>query len=250
MPAEVLTWSSLVISVGCLIYVLYIYVTIYVPIERRFPEPVANKLKRALYYSDQQLDIPKAWNYYMQVLQLGEEHGMHPFSEEIIGVKLTMIVLLERVNYFDQAIELLENLKSDCKFYFEAVDGHEDKMGDRARMLSKVIRMSVKLGELYGNVYVQDEEAAQRNLTEGVELSLKEQQRRDEEGVGPEEGPWMEEEMGPTLEGMALELTEVTGTDDKQHWRITTSEDPHTTSLRPYTSAPSAFRQQTVILLC
>lgn len=69
-------------------------------------------------------------------------------------------------------------------------------------MLAKTVGVSVKLGELYANEYVAQKANAEERLVWAVETVLKEQQRREEEGVKPDEGHWMSpEEIGGSLEG-------------------------------------------------
>ena len=126
---------------------------------------------------------------------------MDPFSDEIIGVKIQLAGLLEREHLYQKAIDVLEIVRADCQKYLEAITNYEGREGDRTRVLGKTVRISIKLGELYANEYISDEEAAEKNLVEGVETALRELQRRDVEGVKEGEGYWMnDEEIGGALE--------------------------------------------------
>ena len=162
---------------------------------------MANKLRRALYYSNIDLDPKKAVGYYQQALAKADEVGMDPFSDEIIGTKLTLAGFLEKINQHQKAIDVLEIVRADCKKWLDTIGKREGRESDRTRVLAKTVGISVKLGELYANEYIMDQESAEKNLIEGVEISLKEHKRREDEGVTEDEGPWMSnEEMGGALE--------------------------------------------------
>lgn len=127
---------------------------------------------------------------------------MDPFTDEIIGTKITLAGLMEKIGQYDKAVDILEIVRKDCNIWLETVGKKEGRAGDRSRVLGKTVGLSVKLGELYANEHIADEEAAERNLIEGVEISLREQRRREVEGVKVNEGRWMSnEEMGGALEG-------------------------------------------------
>ncbi|KAL9112225.1 MAG: hypothetical protein Q9187_007796, partial [Circinaria calcarea] len=108
---------------------------------------------------------------------------------------------MEKINRYQKAIDVLEIVRSDCLKWIEARGALEGNEAKRNRILGKTVGIGVKLGELYANEYIADPEAAERNLIEAVETALKEQKRRDDEGVKEGEGPWMNnEEMGGALE--------------------------------------------------
>jgi tetratricopeptide (TPR) repeat protein len=183
------------------IYVGYIYKTYIIGNFHNFPEPVAKKLRRALHYSNIELNPQKAVDYYKQALAVADEVGMDPFSDEILGVKIALAGFMERIHQYQRAIDVLEIVRRDCNKWLDTVGKREGREGDRTRVLAKTVGISVKLGELYANEYVGDQDAAEKNLIAGVEISLRERQRREEEGVKEDEGPWMSnEEMGGALE--------------------------------------------------
>lgn len=183
-----------------IMYATYIYNAYVVPISQRFPEPVANKLRRAIFYSNVELDPQRAVDYYKQALALAAETGMDQFSDEIIGVKLTLVALMEKIGKHQLAIDILEILRTDCLNHVEEL-APSGESNDRARILGKTVAISLKLGELYGNQYIDDSEAVERNLVTAVEIGLREEIRREEENVGKAGDGWMEsEEMGATME--------------------------------------------------
>jgi len=92
--------------------------------------------------------------YYKQALQVADEIGMDPFSDEIIGVKIQLAALMEKVQQYKKAIDILEIVKSDNLRWIEELGSKLGNEGKRTRVLGKTVGVSVKLGELYANQYV------------------------------------------------------------------------------------------------
>ncbi|KAK6439385.1 hypothetical protein LTR95_004415 [Oleoguttula sp. CCFEE 5521] len=175
-----------------------------------YPEPVAKKLRRALYFTNSDLQPKEAIKYYREALQLAEELGMDPFSNEIIGIKVQVAGLMERVGNWGKAIEVLEILRRDCGAW---VEGFGEKTGNekkRTRVLGKTVQVCVKLGELYGRPEIYEREAAEERLVWAVETVLRERQRRDNLKVKDEdEGPWLSDgEIGAAMEALAHQYEE------------------------------------------
>lgn len=166
-----------------------------------FPEPVANKIRRALYYSNIELDPKRAINYYKQALDLANELAMDPFSAEVIGTKLQLAAFMEQIHQYEKAIQVLEIIRADCLKWIGDGGSKEGREADRDRVLHQVVGISLKLGQLYSNEHVKEDEEAERNLVTAVETMLRENKRREDEGVKEVEMPWMSnEEKGATLE--------------------------------------------------
>lgn len=185
-----------------LIYTNYIYQSYIIADFAAYPEPVAAKLRRALFYSNIDLQPKNAMKYYRQALALADEMGLDPFSEEMLGVKIQVASFCEKIHQYQSAIDVLERVRGDCIKWIELLGGKEGNEGKRTRVLGKTIAISVKLGEHYANEYVGDQEAAEERLVWAVTALLKEQTRREDEGVKEGEGEWMSnEEIGGSLEG-------------------------------------------------
>ncbi|ORY07649.1 hypothetical protein BCR34DRAFT_570465 [Clohesyomyces aquaticus] len=170
-----------------------------------YPEPVAKKLRRAVFYSQgRYLDLGEANRYFRQALQIANELGMDPFSPEILGVKLAISSVFEQAGHFSLAVDVLEVMRADClRFIDEFGDKHWNN-GNRSRVLKVIVMLDVQMAELYNSKYVNEPEQAEKRLTEAVETALREKHRRDNEGVKPGEGDWMsDEEMGGTIEALA-----------------------------------------------
>ncbi|KAL8731031.1 MAG: hypothetical protein Q9166_003682 [cf. Caloplaca sp. 2 TL-2023] len=167
-----------------------------------FPEPVAKKLRRALYYSNYDIQPENALKYYKQALGAAEEIGMDPLSDEILGVKFQLASFFEKqIHQPRMAIEVLERVRKVCMDWVEEKGPEERDRSRRTRVLGQCVRMSVKLGELYAGPEIMETEHAEESLVWAVTILLKEQERREREGTSKEEGEWMNpEEVGGALE--------------------------------------------------
>ncbi|KAG4422531.1 hypothetical protein IFR04_004300 [Cadophora malorum] len=189
---------------GTLMYSNYIYHNYIIGAFHKYPEPVAKQLRKALYYTNISLEPKNAVKYYREALRIADEVGMDPFSDEIIGVKIQIAALMERVQQYKKAIDILEIVKADNLKWLDRFGGQKGNEGRRTRILGKTVGVSVKLGELYANEFVLEKESAEERLVWAVETVLKEQRRREKEGVKEGEGDWLSaEEMGGSFEALA-----------------------------------------------
>ena len=194
--------TSIVSAAIGLVYANYLYQSYIIGEFAAFPEPVAKKLRRALYYSNYDIQPDNALKYYKQALAVAEEIGMDPFSDEILGVKFQLASFFEKqIHQPRMAIEVLERVKQNCLDWERELGGELKNREKRTRVLGQCVRMSVKLGELYAGPEIMESEHAEESLVWAVTTLLKEQSRREREGVGEEDGEWMNaEEIGGALE--------------------------------------------------
>ncbi|KAI9805622.1 MAG: hypothetical protein M1833_005114 [Piccolia ochrophora] len=191
----------ILIGMGGFVWVNYIYQSYIIGEFAAYPEPVAVKLRRALFYSNIEVSPKDAMKYYRQALEVAAEVGMDPFSEEVLGIKLQLAHFLEKIQRYEQSINVLELVRRDCLQWVEERGDLEGNAGQRTKVLSKAVAIAVKLGELYANRYVLQREMAEDRLAWSVETALKEKKRREEEGTKPGEGDWItDEEFGGALE--------------------------------------------------
>ncbi|KAF2003655.1 hypothetical protein P154DRAFT_519879 [Amniculicola lignicola CBS 123094] len=196
--------GGIVISLGILVIFvpLYYHYAIKAPYHN-FPEPVAQKLRRAVYYTVINPDIREANKYFRMALEVAKEMGMNPFSDEVLGIKLSVSDSFEKAGHYKYACDVLEVLRADCKRYIEMYGERFQTTGDRARVLKRLVEISVKLGDLYDTKYMNEPENAERVLTDALEIALRERARRETEGVKQGEGEWMTpEELGATMESL------------------------------------------------
>lgn len=215
-----ITFATLSILLGSfgVMYANYRYQTYIIAAFHKYPEPVAQKLRRAIYFTNEDLQPKEALKYYRQALQIAEEMGMDPFSDEIMGVKIQVAALMERIQQYSKAIQVLEILKRDSLEWLEKFGGLEHNKKKRTEVLSKCVRISTKLGELYGQPVIYNREVAEERLVWAVETVMKERQRRDTNNISDEdEGPWLnDEEIGAAMESLAHSYEE-----QNQHYLAT-----------------------------
>ncbi|KAK2826869.1 hypothetical protein FQN49_007377 [Arthroderma sp. PD_2] len=195
-----------------LVYIIYDYVTRVNPQYTRFPKEVAAPLRKAVYYTEMDPNPPSALAYYKQALQAAHQVGLHPFSDEVLGIRLKVSSMLEEANLLKAAIEVLEKTKRDCEAWVEngrrrklvldreretgkqilpdssnpdaiaereaelQKEQEEERLRDRA--MKKVPGMNIKLAELYSSEHSQDIEKVEKLLIAAVETSRAELQRR------------------------------------------------------------------------
>lgn len=187
-------------------YANYFYNSYIIGAFHNFPEPVAKELRKALYFTNQDLKPHQAIKFYKKTLRVAEDVGMDPFSDEILGVKFQLAAFMEKIQKYHKAIQVLEIVRNDCLDWIEEFGNTPENAGKRTRVLGKTIGISVKLGELYAGEYVKEPELAEEKLVWAVEATMKEQQRREKEGVKPGEGEWLTpEQIGGAFEGMLNE---------------------------------------------
>lgn len=215
-----LTLISVLGSLAFFGYVAYMELYFIGPQYAKYPPPVEDALRTAIYYTEVDLNPPKALNAYKQALELAKEAKMHPFSKEVLGIRLQVAHMLEKGGLIRQAIEVFERVKAECLTYVERggerrplpkdqelaklerdrapipVDNPEfveaiDKMkeiyeyNDRQRTLAMktAVGISLKLGDLYLSEQIGDEKKAEACQVSGVELCLKEMHRRQKHGL-------------------------------------------------------------------
>ena len=210
-------------------YCVYVYYNYFYSRQfTRYPEPVAQALRKALYFSNYDPDPQRALKYYKQALELCDQEGLDHFSDDVMGIKIQVAAWLEKIESYQNAISVLENLLGDCKRWVEvmeksAAEGtlpkldpasapkegepvseepRETMWGKRTRILGKAIGVSVKLANLYSDEHVLERELAHERLVWAVETTLREMQRRAKDGLKEGEGEWMSpEEIGGSMEG-------------------------------------------------
>ncbi|KAF2801021.1 hypothetical protein K505DRAFT_291475 [Melanomma pulvis-pyrius CBS 109.77] len=194
----------LVVSGMAVFYIPWYYQNIIIRPYHNFPEPVAKKLRRALFYSTApHEDLREANKYFRQALQVATEVGMDPFSDEIMGVKYKIAQLFEEAGYYQMSCDVLEIMRVDCQRWMDEFSDKHWNTGHRSRVLKNTVQIHVKLAQLYDSKYMNEPEDGEKRLVYAVETVLRERNRRETEGVKQGEGDWMtDEEMGATLEAL------------------------------------------------
>lgn len=204
----------------------------------RYPEPVANTLRRAIYYTNYKPDPEMALKYYKMAMEQVAQVGLDHFSDEVLGIRIQVACWLEKINSYKASIDVLESVLEDCKKWISAMEqsasegkvtAAESKNDDaaktadgnkvgsvtepdvevetpwrkRQRLLAKAVGTAVKLGELYADEHVLEPEKSQEHLVWAVETSLEEFRRRAGEGIKPGEQAWLSAtELGGMMESL------------------------------------------------
>lgn len=110
------------------------YLTFYGSAFSKYPEPVANTLRKAIYYSNYKPDPELALKYYKKAMQQCAEVGLDPFSDEVLGIRIQVSAWLQKLENHSAAVEVLESVFSDCQKWISVMeksveDGQVDKKG-------------------------------------------------------------------------------------------------------------------------
>ncbi|KAK2747340.1 hypothetical protein FQN57_002238 [Myotisia sp. PD_48] len=201
-----------VANTATLIYFVYDYVTRVHPKFERFSKHVSGPLRKAIYYSELDMNPKSALHYYKQALLAASKTGLHPFSDEVLGIRFAISSMLEKAGLIKASIEVLEKTLSDCQEWIKAgrrrkllldrereegventtrvvrpsdptrVDDQIKKEADedelRDRVMKKLPGVSIKLAELYETEHAHDMQKVEQSLITAVELARAELQRR------------------------------------------------------------------------
>jgi tetratricopeptide (TPR) repeat protein len=100
-------------------YISYVELTRVAPQYHKFPAPVADALRTAVYFTEIDLNPPKALQAYKEALRIAAELGVHPFSDEVLGIKIQVAMMLEKAGLVKPAIDVLERTKSETLVWIE-----------------------------------------------------------------------------------------------------------------------------------
>ncbi|PLB50329.1 TPR domain protein [Aspergillus steynii IBT 23096] len=100
-------------------YIAYVEYTSVGPQFHKFPPPVVRSLRTAVYYTEVDLNPPKALKAYKDALHIAVEMGMHPFSDEVLGIKLQVAMMLEKAGLAKPAVDVLERTKREVLAWIE-----------------------------------------------------------------------------------------------------------------------------------
>ncbi|KAM0483635.1 hypothetical protein ACHAPX_002128 [Trichoderma viride] len=101
----------------------------------RYPEPVANTLRRAIYYTNYKPDPELALRYYKKAMEQCTEVGLDPFSDEVLGIRIQVAFWLEKINSHKAAIDVLESVLGDCRKWVDVMEQSvkDGKVNDQGR---------------------------------------------------------------------------------------------------------------------
>ncbi|KAL7918826.1 hypothetical protein ACQKWADRAFT_316210 [Trichoderma austrokoningii] len=105
----------------------------------RYPEPVANTLRRAIYYTNYKPDPELALRYYKKAMEQCTEIGLDPFSDEVLGIRIQVAFWLEKINSHKAAIDVLESVLGDCRKWVDVMEQSvkDGKVNDQGRYIGE-----------------------------------------------------------------------------------------------------------------
>ena len=169
-----------------------------------YPENVGLKIRRAFYFTEVDPDPAQAVRAHVQALHLAREEKMDPFSNEVIGMKIEFARCLEKFGRPDESLRIMDEVKTSCLGWLEEHDSDISQAGRRTHILKWACKISTRLADLYSNPLMADEQKTEENLVWAVETSIRESQRRQKEGLKPDEGDWLTpDEQGSEYEELA-----------------------------------------------
>ncbi|KGO64189.1 Tetratricopeptide-like helical [Penicillium italicum] len=154
-------------------YISYVEVTRVGPQFHKFPPPVADALRTAIYYTEIDLNPAKAMKAYREALRIAFEMGIHPYSDEILGIKLQVAMMLEKAGLVKPAIDVLERTKNETLAWVEEVTA-----GNTAAAAEKVEQAQAQVQKTPVNVQV-DTEAIRETEEDLKAMAQYEARQRD-----------------------------------------------------------------------
>ncbi|KAJ0414863.1 hypothetical protein BJY00DRAFT_294341 [Aspergillus carlsbadensis] len=100
-------------------YVAYIEVKYHIPQYAKYPPAVTKHLRTAVWYTDVDLNPPLALKAYKEAMQAAAEAKMHPYSDEVLGIKLQTSMMLEKAGLIEGAVKVLEQTKTESLAWIE-----------------------------------------------------------------------------------------------------------------------------------
>jgi len=167
-----------------------------------YPPGVERHLRNAIWYTEIKPDPTIAADSFTKAIDLAEREGMDPFSPHVTGIHLRFAAALEKFGQAKGAVEVLSRLVDDLFERIEDIDlgrvtqrsskaiksNGSEKQGldapssagdpsdgqesERSRLLKVVINCKVKISELYGSDYIQDNASATRLVDEALKILI------------------------------------------------------------------------------
>jgi tetratricopeptide (TPR) repeat protein len=174
---------SVVGGIAVFAYVSYMEVTRVQPQYHKFPQPVADQLRTAVYYTEIDLNPPKALKAYKEALRIAVEMGMHPFSDEVLGIKLQVAMMLEKSGLVKPAVEVLERTKTEALRWIEEGRKADSAPADKAKAGKPPVKANISPENAQTN---EDALDAEKQLKEMQEFEAKQRDRALKKVVGME----------------------------------------------------------------
>ena len=98
------------------------YNTFYTKELSRYPEPIANTLRRALHATIIRPDPELAQKLYRKALAQAAEMRLDPLSDEVLGIKIRVAAWLEQIDNHSAAAKTLELVRDECQKWIQVME--------------------------------------------------------------------------------------------------------------------------------
>ncbi|KAI3585050.1 hypothetical protein IWW34DRAFT_610853 [Fusarium oxysporum f. sp. albedinis] len=119
-------------------YTVYLYFNYFYHYQfTRYPKPIANSLRRALYYTNISPDSELALKYYKRAMDQCAEHGLDPYSDEVLGIRIQTSHWLQKIGNYSGCLQVLEGILADCNRWIRVMEQSvkEGKVNDDGRLV-------------------------------------------------------------------------------------------------------------------
>ena len=196
----VATMASLLL-LACVSYSQY---SKFRPRSGAYPPPVEERLRLALHFTHVQPDGPKAIRYFQEALSIAAGHGMDPFSNEAMGLRIRYAQMLEDFGRGLQAAEIVKSIVNDYEEELFEVDRQllsystapatrpqgvsnsgtsRSSEYSRSNLVKGLIQAQVKLASLYASDHIQNPRLAKESLSEAINLLVRETKDASSKGL-------------------------------------------------------------------
>ncbi|RGP68129.1 tpr repeat-containing [Fusarium longipes] len=124
-------------------YTVYLYFNYFYHYQfTRYPKPIANSLRRALYYTNINPDAELALKYYKRAMDQCAEHGLDPYSDEVLGIRIQTSYWLEKITNYSGCLQVLEGILADCNRWISVMEQSvkEGKVSDDGRLVKPTLK--------------------------------------------------------------------------------------------------------------
>jgi tetratricopeptide (TPR) repeat protein len=241
---------SVITASALFTYMMYVQIYEINPQYSRFPPAVAKELRKAIYYTEIDPNPQKAMEYYKSALRVCQEERLHPFSDEVLGIKLQVVNMLIKTGLYERGVALLEKVLAESLEYVsesrkalvhlvksagepyqigtsdpnaeELLYPSEDDVERESRRVTKTVKKAIGMCLLLGSLYLDEPlknyEKAQIYQTNAVNLTVREMKIRTVLGRPAVATPEEEEaDIWMTLDEIGHTMTDLGETYLRQH---------------------------------
>ncbi|CAJ0539547.1 Ff.00g071070.m01.CDS01 [Fusarium sp. VM40] len=135
-------------------YTVYLYFNYFYHYQfTRYPKPIANSLRRALYYTNISPDSELALKYYKRAMDQCAEHGLDPYSDEVLGIRIQTSYWLEKITNYNGCLHVLEGILADCNRWIHVMEQSvkDGKINDEGKLIKPASETEAPANQVIDN---------------------------------------------------------------------------------------------------